>query len=342
MFEVPNRGKRSVALDLSTDGGRELLYRLVETADVFVTNYLPDVRARLGIDVDDIRAHNPNVIYVRGSGQGARGAEANRGGFDGASFWARASLAMAFKDPAAEWPVDQRPAFGDVLGGLTIAGGIAAALVRRERTGVPSVVDVSLLGLGLWSLGPEVTSAKLYEGLDIPAFDRDSIPNPLVGTYPTKDGRFITLVLLQADRFWPDLCTHVDRPDLIDDPRFKDAAARYEHRRDCIHVLRDVFRSRTYDEWCERLQTLQGVWAPLQTPLEVHDDPQVVANGYLEPITAASGDEFVLPANPVQFDETPPAVGSAPDHGQHTDEVLLEVGLTYDEIIEHKISGAVL
>jgi crotonobetainyl-CoA:carnitine CoA-transferase CaiB-like acyl-CoA transferase len=342
MFEVPNRGKRSVALDLSTDGGRELLYRLVETADVFVTNYLPDVRARLGIDVDDIRARNPNVIYVRGSGQGARGAEANRGGFDGASFWARASLAMAFKDPAAEWPVDQRPAFGDVLGGLTIAGGIAAALVRRERTGVPSVVDVSLLGLGLWSLGPEVTSAKLYEGLDVPGFDRDSIPNPLVGTYPTKDGRFITLVLLQADRFWPDLCTHVDRPDLIDDPRFKDAAARYEHRRDCIHVLRDVFRSRTYDEWCERLQTLQGVWAPLQTPLEVHDDPQVVANGYLEPITAASGDEFVLPANPVQFDETPPAVGPAPDHGQHTEEVLLEVGLTYDEIIEHKISGAVL
>jgi crotonobetainyl-CoA:carnitine CoA-transferase CaiB-like acyl-CoA transferase len=249
---------------------------------------------------------------------------------------------MAFKDPAAEWPVDQRPAFGDVLGGLTIAGGIAAALTRRERTGVPSVVDVSLLGLGLWSLGPEVTSAKLYEGVDLPVFDRDSIPNPLVGTYPTKDGRFITLVLLQADRFWPDLCAHLDRPDLLDDPRFKDATARYENRRECIQVLRTVFRRRTYDEWRERLQTLQGVWAPLQTPLEVHDDPQVGANGYLEPITAASGEEFVLPANPVQFDETPAAVRRAPDHGEHTDEVLLELGLSYDEIIEHKITGAVL
>ena len=154
MFEIPNRGKRSVALDLSTDGGRELLYKLVETADVFVTNYLPDVRARLGIDVDDIRARNPNVIYVRGSGQGAHGPEAGRGGFDGATFWARSGCAMAFKDPKAEWPVDQRPAFGDVLGGLTIAGGIAAAIARRERTGEPSVVDVSLLGMGLWSLGP--------------------------------------------------------------------------------------------------------------------------------------------------------------------------------------------
>ncbi len=115
MFEVPNRGKRSVALDLSTDGGRDLLSRLVATADVFVTNYLPDVRTRLGIDVDDIRAHNPNVIYVRGSGQGARGPEANRGGFDGASFWACASLAMAFKDPAAEWPVELGSEYDEIM-----------------------------------------------------------------------------------------------------------------------------------------------------------------------------------------------------------------------------------
>ncbi|TMK59229.1 MAG: CoA transferase [Actinobacteria bacterium] len=341
MFEIPNRGKRSVGLDISTEDGRELLYKLVETADVFVTSFLPELRKRLGIDVDQIRARNPNIIYVRGSGQGARGPEKDRGGFDGASFWARAGLAMTFKDPAVEWPVDQRPGFGDVLGGLTIAGGIAAALLRRERTGKPSIVDVSLLGLGLWSLAPEVTSAKLYEGVEVPAFDRDSIPNPLVGTYPTKDGRFIALVLLQADRFWPDLAAHLDRPDLIDDPRFKDGAARFENRRECIQVLREIFRSRPYAEWCERLKTLQGVWAPLQTPLELHDDPAVVANGYLEP-TTASGTEFVLPANPVQFDETPPSVHGAPAHGEHTDEVLLELGLTYDEIIEHKVTGAVL
>src|SRR5690348_179073 len=342
MFEVPNRGKRSVGLDLSTDDGRELLYRLCETADVFVTSYLPSVRKRLHIDVDDIRARNPKIVYVRGSGQGPRGDEADRGGFDGASYWARAGLAMAFKNPAAEWPADQRPAFGDVLGGLTIAGGIAAALLRRERTGTPSVVDVSLLSMGLWNLGPDVTSAKLYEGVELPAFDRDSISNPLVGTYPTKDGRFIALMLLQADRFWPDLCAHLDRPDLLDDPRFKDAAARYENRRECIQTLRDILRSRTYAEWCERFQDLEGVWAPLQTPLEVHDDAQVIANGYLEPITTAAGAEFSLPANPVQFDETPPCVRGAPDHGEHTDEVLLELGLTYDEILEHKVSGAVL
>jgi crotonobetainyl-CoA:carnitine CoA-transferase CaiB-like acyl-CoA transferase len=342
MFELPNRGKRSVGLDLTTDGGREMLYKLVATADVFVTNNLPDVRAKLGIELEQIRAHNPNIIYVRGSGQGSRGPEAGRGGFDGASYWARAGLASIFTPDDAAWPVNQRPAFGDVLGGLTIAGGIAAALVRRERSGVPSVVDVSLLGMGLWSLGPDVTSAKLYENVETPAYDRDSAPNPLVGTYPTKDGRFISLILLQSDRFWPDLAEHLDRPDLIDDPRFKDGLARYENRRECIQVLRGIFRERTYAEWCGRLQTLKGVWAPVQTPLETHDDPQVAANGYLESITAANGAEFAVPANPVQFDETPASVRCAPDHGEHTDEVLLELGLSYDEILEHKVSGAVL
>jgi crotonobetainyl-CoA:carnitine CoA-transferase CaiB-like acyl-CoA transferase len=342
MFEVPNRGKRSVALDLRNDDGRELLYRLVEQADVFVTNYLPDVRDRLGIDIEHIRARNPNVIYVRGSGQGALGPEAHRGGFDGASYWGRAGLANTFTAPGAEWPVDQRPAFGDVLGGLTIAGGIAAALLRRERTGTPSIVDVSLLGVGLWSLGPEVTSAKLFEGVDVPAFDRDSAPNPLVGTFPTSDGRFISLILLQADRFWPDLCAHLERPELLEDPRFVSGAARYENRREVIQILREIFRSRTYAEWCERLATLKGVWAPQQTALEVHGDPQVVANGYLEPIQLADGTEFVLPANPVQFDETPVRVKRAPDHGEHTDEVLGELGLSEDEIIDAKVSGAVL
>jgi crotonobetainyl-CoA:carnitine CoA-transferase CaiB-like acyl-CoA transferase len=342
MFELPNRGKRSVSLDLSTDDGRELLYKLVETADVFLTNYLPQVRQRLGIDVDDIRKRNPNIIYVRGSGQGARGPEAERGGFDGASFWARGGLATTFRQAGTEWPADQRPAFGDVLGGLTIAGGISTALLRRERTGKTSIVDVSLLGMALWSLGPDVTSSKLFENVEMPKFDRDSSPNPLVGTYPTKDGRFITLMLLQADRHWADFVAHIDRPDLLDDPKFKDGLARYENRRECVAMLREVFKSKTYAEWCERFQDLQGVWAPVQTTRELHDDQQVIANGYLETITAASGTDFALPANPVQFDETPPSVRHAPDHGEHTDEVLQELGLTMDEILQHKISGAVL
>jgi crotonobetainyl-CoA:carnitine CoA-transferase CaiB-like acyl-CoA transferase len=341
MMELPNRGKRSVALDISMDGGRELLYRLVETADVFVTNYLPDVRERLGIDLDQIRARNPKVIYARGSGHGPRGSEAGRGGFDSATYWARAGLAAAFTEPGIEWPIGIRPGFGDLSAGLAMAGGIAAALLKRERTGIPSVIDVSLLNMGLWNLAPDITAAKLFEGLERPVFERDSYPNPLVGYFPTKDGRFLTLMLFQSDRYWPDLCRHLDRPDLIDDPRFDSGAARHKNSRECIHLLRDLFRSKTLDQWCERLATLRGVWAPVRTPLEVHDDPQVAANGYLEEIITANGVTIKVPTNPVQFDLTQPSVRGAPGHGEHTDEVLLELGLTYDAIVAHKVTGAV-
>ncbi len=342
MYELPNRGKRSVGLDISTEAGRELLYRLVETADVFVTNYLPGVRQRLGIDLAQIRARNSKVVYVRGSGNGPRGPEAGRGGFDSATYWSRAGIASALTEPDADWPPNVRPGFGDLMGGLALAGGIAAALLKRERTGEPSEVDVSLLALGMWNLGPDITSAKLFEGVEIPVQHRDSYGNPLVGFYPTSDGRFVSLMLFQDQRYWPDLCEHLGRPDLIEDPRFATTAARHENRRECIAVLRELFRGATLAQWRERLQTLKGVWAPVARPLEVHDDPQVAANGYLEEVTTPGGGTFRMPANPVQFDVTPPSVKAAPGHGEHTDEVLLELGLNYDEILAHKTEGAVL
>jgi len=311
MVELPNRGKRSVGLDVSTLVGRELLYRLVETADVFVTSFLPDVRNRLGIDVAHIRARNPRIIYVRGSALGPRGDEAGLGGFDSATYWSRAGLAAAFTEKGSEYPVSIRPAFGDIMGGLALAGGVAAALLRRERSGTPSVVDVSLLGLGLWNLSADVTAAKLFEGIPKNSYDRHSAPNPLTGTYRTKDDRFISFMVLQIDRYWSSFCEHIDRPDLVDEPRFKDNAARFEHRRECILLLRDIFRTRTFKEWCDRLQTFEGVWEPVNTPREVHDDPQVIANGYLETVTTASGVTFDMPTNPVQFDLTPPSVRGA-------------------------------
>lgn len=342
MMEQPNRGKRSVALDIATAGGRELLYRIAETSDVFLTNFLPDARRRLQIDIDDIRARNPAIIYVRGTGQGVRGPDAAKGGYDGASYWARGGLAAALTPPGVDWPIAPRPAFGDVMGGMTIAGGISAALFRRERTGETSVVDVSLLATAMWNLGPDVVASKLYEKAPTPSFDKEGPPNPLVGTYKTKDGRFLSLMMLESDRYWPDFCRHVDRPDLIADERFADAGARFQNRRECTLLIRQIMAERTLEAWRERFETLEGVWAPLQTPRELHDDVQVVANGYLPEVVSAEGTAFRLVANPVQFDERPPVLQPAPDHGQHTEEVLLGLGLDWDEIIAHKESGAIL
>ncbi len=342
MMEQPNRGKRSIGLNLASEDGRELLYRLAEASDVFLTNFLPAARTKLRIDVDDIWARNPSIIYARGSGQGVHGADAGKGGYDGASYWARGGIGATLTPRGIEPPIGQRAAFGDVMGGMTIAGGIAAALVRRERTGTASIVDVSLLATALWNISPDVVASKLYEGVEMPRFDADAPPNPLVGVYRTSDGRYVSLVMLESDRFWADFCSHVGHPELIDDPRFVDAAARFEHRRECRAAIVEIFADATLAEWRERLATMQGVWAPMQTAREIHDDEQVIANGYLPRVEADDGTPVALVANPVQFDETAPVVRRAPDHGQHTEEVFLELGCSWDDLARYKDSGAIL
>ncbi len=340
MIEQPNRGKRSVGLDLAHPQGRALLARLVETADVFLTNFLPAARRRLAIEVDDIRRINPRIVYVRGHGQGARGPERERGGYDAASFWCRGGIASALTAPDAAAPVMQRAAFGDSAGGMTVAGGVAAALFHRERTGEPSLVDVSLLGTAMWIMAPDIIASRLL-GIDLPVSDRTRPPNPIVNSYRTKDGRWLFLNMLQPDRYWPDLCRRLGRPDLIADARFADGRARFEHRAECVRELDAVFAARTLAEWRAALADAEGVWAPMQTARELPEDPQAIANGYLPEVDRGDGTRFALVASPVQFDETGATLRPAPDLGQHTEEVLLELGLSWEEIGSAKEAGAI-
>jgi crotonobetainyl-CoA:carnitine CoA-transferase CaiB-like acyl-CoA transferase len=343
MIEQPNRGKRSVAIDIAHPDGHEALMRLVETADVFLTSYLPPVRRKLGIEVDDLRARNPSIVVARGSGQGTLGPDAEKGGYDGASFWARGGMGSILTQPDG-WPFRQpTPAFGDVMGGLATAGAVAAALVKRARTGEGSVVDVSLLATAMWQLAPMIVAAKLFPGAGMPTSgDRFESPNPAVGSYRTSDGRFVSLVLLQSDRHWADLVKRLGVPDMAFDDRFRDAAARKANSRECVARLDEAFGAQPMSYWKDVLDDFDGVWTPFQTFDELYDDPQVVANGYLPAATVASGQQVQLVASPAQFDEAAVEVARAPELGEHTELVLLEAGFDWDELTTLKASGAVL
>jgi crotonobetainyl-CoA:carnitine CoA-transferase CaiB-like acyl-CoA transferase len=345
LVQQPNRGKRSVGIDIGNAAGLELLYKLVDQCDVFLTNFLPESRQKLRIDVEHIRARNPRAIYVRGHGQGDLGPEREMGGYDATAFWNRGGIAAALTPPDMNEPISQRAAFGDGIGGMTIAGGVAAALFHRERTGEAKLVDVSLLATAMWVLSPDVVASKLLQpgSQQLPFPPRTTRFNPVVNNYKTKDGRWLMLVHLQADRYWADFCARLGRADMIADPRFKDARVRFEHREACITELDATFAKRTLAEWREAFDGMEGPWAPTQTARELHEDRQVVANGYLQEVDGGARGRFALVRSPVQFDGQRAELRRGPEMGEHTDEVLMEkLGLTIEELLELKASGAVL
>lgn len=336
---LANAGKRSLALDVRSEQGREVLHRLLESADVLLTNLRPGALARLGLDAETVTSRYPRLVFARGHGYGVRGPDADRAGYDASAFWSRGGLANILTPPERDYPISQRGAMGDRNGAMALAFGVAAALLKREHTGAGSVVDVSLLATAMWTLSSDVLAAL---GGDSPAAagGRGPLVNPLVGVYKTKDARHIQLVFLEPDRYWADFCRLIGRAELAEDARFADITARRANAAECMALLDEEFANRTFVEWKDLLSGFDAPWAPVQSVAELLDDPQVVANGYIAEVSAADVD-YRLPAVPVQFDEQPPELRRAPEHSEHTETLLLELGYGWEDIGAMKDAGII-
>ncbi|MFY0729726.1 CaiB/BaiF CoA transferase family protein [Pseudomonas sp. NFX15] len=338
-FEVGNRGKRSIALDLTQAEGREQLHRLLDGADVFLTNMRTAARLKLGIEAGTLMARYPRLIYARGTAYGLRGELKDAGGFDYPSAWCRVGAAH-LQTHSGEAPPWQPGSIGDLTGGVTLAGAIAAALFRRERTGCGAVVDNALLMVGTFLMSQPL----LATGIGAPPMATRPQATPtlaLANNYRTRDGRWLSLCVL-FDSWWPDLVAHLESLYLLDDSRFADSEARHTHRDALTAELNTIFARRDLDDWCVRLRTLKGVWSPVRTPLEALNDPQSLVNGFIGTVDRSDGASYRAAVSPAQFDEC--HIGelrAGPRFAQHTDEILRELGVDEAELAALRARSAI-
>jgi crotonobetainyl-CoA:carnitine CoA-transferase CaiB-like acyl-CoA transferase len=337
LFQLVNRNKRGIALDVEAPAGREVFERLVKWADVYITNQLPRVRRKLRTEPADLMALNPKLVFAKGHGQGQRGEDAEAGGFDGVSFWARGSVAHMLTDAAATKPAQQRPALGDIPSGMFLAGGICAALVHTLRTGEGVVVDTSLLNGATWTLGPDMAYSSL-SGEQMPN-PSDRVTSPLTSQYKTVDGRFVTLMMIDEGRYWAQACRAVGLEQLIQE--YPDPASRLAERASLCARFDDVITGLTRGELEGRLRAEGCIYSFFATPPEVLADAAVVDNGYLMEHPAVP--HVRLAAAPAQFDDELPTIRRpGPALGEHSREILAELGYDTGEVETLAADGVVV
>ncbi len=338
-FELDNRGKRAIVLDTTKPEALEALLKLIDGADVFLTNLRPSSLKRAGLDYETLAKRRPDLIYASVTGYGLQGAEADRAGFDIAAFWARSGVQALFTPKDSE-PFPLRTGFGDHTTSIATAAGILAALYERSKTGKGRLVEASLVRAANYVLGSDVGIQHVF-GKVASTRSRVAQVSPLQNYFKTKDGRWVCLVSRQGGRDWEQVCKAVRRPDLFADPRFKSARGRRDNAVDLVAALDEAFGALTLEEAGAGLDEADIVWAPLQTPAQAAKDEQLLASGSTVDVPLARGGSFKSPASPVRFpgaDDGPK--GPTPRQGEHTRAVLAELGYSHEQIDAMIAAGA--
>lgn len=339
VFEFDNRGKRGIVLDTTQEAGREALLKLIDSADVFLTNVRPGGLKRAGLDHDALLKRNPRLIYATLTGYGLDGPDADRPGMDSAAFWARSGLAALFRPKGGE-PVALRTALGDHVASLAIVGGVLAAIYERQATGKGRLVEASLLRAAHYVGGSDFAIQHSY-GRTASNRPRKDAANPLINYFKTKDGHWITLLTRQGEKDWPPLCRALKLEHLIEDERFTRAKARRTNGPELVAILDDAYAAFTLEELTARLDAEEMIWSPVLTAAEAIADRQAIAAGCVVQTPQHEGPPINAPGSPIRFpgaDDGPK--GPAPKLGEHTRAVLSQLGYSDAEIDAIYASGA--
>jgi len=333
MWEMANRSKKCIALDLKQDESRKIMHEMIKKADVFVTNLRLLALKRAQMDYETLNAINPRIVYCNITGYGSKGPGVDWPAFDETAFWTRPGIMAILGEPGTP-AVPLRGAMGDHTTGVFALGGIALALYAREKTGKGQLVETSLYGNGIWVAGVDIQGALVYNA-DMGRQSRYTQGNPLYNTYKGKDDKWFMLQMLQTDRFWPGFCKAIGREDLIG--KYPDHVSRLKDNVNIIRILDEQFATQPRSYWGTRFDENNLIWAPAQSPVEVINDPVALENEYIIEYDHFSFGKLKGIHCPVQLKGTPERQPfGAPELGQHTEEVLLELGYTWEQIGELK------